>query len=375
MATPINFYNALAEGEAARAANALQASIAAVSREIQPQQVDHAVADDAEDNSEEEVVLPIIQPLNSLLGIDPAVYEQINQALSTKRHIIFYGPPGTGKTTLAEYVATFIAADFVLVTGTSDWTSQDIVGGYQPVGDGQIEFVPGVLLENFDRPIIIDELNRVDIDKAIGPLFTVLSGQQTTLPYQRKLGKEDSKRIQILPKRNGQLSDHQYAPSTDWRIFATINTVDKASLYQMSYALSRRFAWILIDLPPNLNAFVLDYLNLIGQAAAAPEAGYTCPLSDLWNVVNGIRAMGPAPIIDIVKLCLKAKEDFDFFKSDPDEEAQRLYLNGFYLFLLPMLDGMLVAQSTKLTEDIARIFSLRGAMLAEVTKRVELHAI
>ena len=59
---------------------------------------------------DDEIVAPAslhIPEMNDLLGIDPAVYRQINAALSSgKQHIMLYGPPGTGKTTLARHIAT-----------------------------------------------------------------------------------------------------------------------------------------------------------------------------------------------------------------------------------------------------------------------------
>ena len=66
---------------------------------------------------------PHIPEMSDLLGIDPAVYRQINAALASgKRHIMLYGPPGTGKTTLARHVATVLTGGkWTLVTGSSDW--------------------------------------------------------------------------------------------------------------------------------------------------------------------------------------------------------------------------------------------------------------
>ena len=50
-----------------------------------------------------------IPELTDLLGIDPAVYRQINAAIASgKRHLMFYGPPGTGKTTLARHIASVL---------------------------------------------------------------------------------------------------------------------------------------------------------------------------------------------------------------------------------------------------------------------------
>ena len=138
---------------------------------------------------EEETVGPTslepfeIPEFKELIGIDASVYRQINAALAAgKQHLMLYGPPGTGKTTLAQLVAGILHDAYAMITGSADWTSQDVIGGYQPVGEGKVRFIPGVLLQNFDRPLIIDELNRCDIDKVIGPLFTVLSEQKTTLP-------------------------------------------------------------------------------------------------------------------------------------------------------------------------------------------------
>lgn len=127
-----------------------------------------------------------LPPFDELIGIDESVYRQIEAALNSgKQHLMFYGPPGTGKTTLARRVAGHLAGRNVeLITGSSDWSSQDIIGGYQPMESGSVKFFPGFLLKNFDRPVIFDELNRCDIDKVIGPLFTVLSGHATMLPYR-----------------------------------------------------------------------------------------------------------------------------------------------------------------------------------------------
>ena len=171
---------------------------------VQPSSGTYAVSETKSDEAgvdDERVAPESLQiPENTdLLGIDPAVYRQINAALmSGKQHIMLYGPPGTGKTTLARWIAaTLTGGKWTLITGSADWSSQDIIGGYQPVGSGSVAFIPGVLLRNFDHPLIIDELNRCDIDKVIGPLFTVLSGQQTTLPYRLNIDQPNSQQSLI----------------------------------------------------------------------------------------------------------------------------------------------------------------------------------
>jgi DNA polymerase III delta prime subunit len=315
-------------------------------------------------------VQPKVPEFSQLIGVDPEVYRQINAAIgSGKRHLMFYGPPGTGKTTLAELVASALSDKWKLITGSSDWNSQDIIGGYQPIGGGQIKFMAGVLLENFDRPLIIDELNRCDIDKVIGPLFTVLSGQATSLPYFVTVGDPNSPRITILPNAPEQKQPHQYAPTSNWRLIATINSIDKASLYQMSYALTRRFAWILVDVPPNLPRFFWEYLKATGVVATIDPAYPETPVSRLWGAVNSVRKIGPAPIIDIVKFLRQADPAVALEK--PVEDASRpLYLDGFYTFLLPMLDGIRQDQAEILAKTIIEVLGVSAEPAKRLTERL-----
>lgn len=318
-------------------------------------------------------------PPADLLGVDNSLYLLIEQALAVKRHLMFYGPPGTGKTTLAEHVARIVGDDtFKLVTGSSDWTSQDLIGGYQPDGKGGIQFAPGLILDNFNQPLIIDELNRVDIDKAIGPLFTVLSGQATTLAYVFDPASDERKRVHIFPKKQASLQPHEYAPASRWRLLATINTVDKASLYQMSYALSRRFAWILVDVPSDLIGFIIDYL--IEQGHFTEERNplpTTLPLATIWAAVNQVRPLGAAPIIDIINLCRATDTEFNFTRIPPTLEQQIAYLNGFYAFLLPLLDGILQSDAEQIAKSVcaALSISLDSDEAKHVRSRVTYHAI
>jgi MoxR-like ATPase len=278
---------------------------------------------------------------DDLIGIDPSVYRQIEAAVNGgKQHLMFYGPPGTGKTTLARRVAGVLnGRKWVLITGSADWSSQDIIGGYQPLSSGSVKFFPGVLLQNFDRPLVIDELNRCDIDKVIGPLFTVLSGQATTLPYRTDVAIAESPQYQILPEWKENPAEHEFAPGTAWRLIATINSVDKASLYQMSYALSRRFGWIYVDAPRDTAGFVRSYVEKVLKGEAAPMAG-TPPIAAIWDAVNLVRTVGPAPVIDAIKAIQIMEPEADLL-GPPAGDLKTAYLDAFDLFFLPILDGIL----------------------------------
>ncbi|MBC5805921.1 MAG: AAA family ATPase [Candidatus Eremiobacteraeota bacterium] len=290
-----------------------------------------------------------------LIGIDPAVYRQIEAAVNAdKRHVMLYGPPGTGKTELARYIASRLGANpYILVTGSSDWSSQDLIGGYQPLGGGEIGFVPGILLKNFDRPLIIDEMNRCDIDKVLGPLFTVLSKGSTTLPYRVDVADPDSAQYQILGMYQAAADDIIFSPGPEWRIIATINTVDKSSLYQMSYALSRRFAWVFVDAPTDLDAFVRAYVTTLDKAVTGGRK--PCVLARVWDAVNTVRRMGAAPFIDVIAHCFALDDSFDF-GSEPNDASAIAYTDAFRVHVMPMLDGTLKDEMSALADAVVAAF-------------------
>ena len=331
--------------------------------------------DDVPDQEEGEVIVqgPLEVPANpDLMGISDGVYRQINAALqSGKQHIMLYGPPGTGKTTLARWIAASLTGDkWELITGSSDWSSQDIIGGYQPTGGGEVAFIPGVLLRNFDRPLIIDELNRCDIDKVIGPLFTVLSGQQTTLPYRLEIGDVDSQHYTILPESKSDRGEHEYAPGVAWRIIATINSIDKASLYQMSYALSRRFGWIYVDVPHNTRSFISDFLLREDPSWGGAPEDSPCPVAEFWLVTNTVRPLGPAPVIDAIRSIRVMDGDADFF-SKPSPSMRQYLMDGIDMNFLPLLDGIAAQDGESICQAAVELFGLSEAEQHRMRQRLE----
>jgi len=372
MSSNVSVYQGLSDEEIERLSSDISQAYAKASAQ-QPTGIEN---NDEDESSAAEVQVVIgneVPVVPDLLGIDPAVYRQINSAIqSGKQHLMFYGPPGTGKTTMAQHCARSLASRHTLITGSSDWTSQDVIGGYQPVGNGRIEFVPGILLRHFDRPLIIDELNRCDIDKVIGPLFTVLSGQKTTLPYRVHVEQRDSDFFEILPKPNPSArKDIEFTPGAAWRIVATINSIDKASLYQMSYALTRRFAWIYLDVPTDLNEFLQQYLKREQIQEVESQA---LPLARIWKAVNEVRLIGPAPVIDMIKVMREMDNSLDF-STDPTEEQAAIYLDGFDMFLLPMLDGIFRDSALTMAQKICEVLKLHAE--SALHRRVEqrLHSV
>jgi 5-methylcytosine-specific restriction protein B len=229
-----------------------------------------------------------------------------------------------------------------------------------PDANGSLKFSPGAILANFSKVTIIDEFNRADIDKAFGPLFSILSGQPVILPYRADPSDPDNSLVEILPLPAETLASYQWAPTANRRLICTLNTYDKASLFQMSYALARRFAWVHLDVPRDLPAFVEEYAARQGWephplTVAAEEQG-EAPISRVWAAINEVRPLGPAPIIDVI-------ETTRILTSSPvDDESEAIewrvvFLHVLAMFVVPLMDGIEQQQAHTLAEQIQDILN------------------
>lgn len=268
-----------------------------------------------DEDSEDSEVVEIKQELdfNYSFRIENLFFEsksqierQIQTALLQGKNIIFTGPPGTGKSKLAKIVADFYQANYKMITASSNWSTYETLGGYHPNKQNELYFRPGLFLscvkdsqtgDNINQWLIIDELNRADIDKAFGSFFSVVTGDAISLPFET----ENGKHVQLIPESpDTKLSkaDHLYYYPSDWRLLATMNTADKSSLFELSYAFMRRFAFINIDVPRDISEkTITNYLSAWGVESYT----YTEELAKLWSILNRHRKMGPAIIEDIVK--------------------------------------------------------------------------
>ena len=177
----------------------------------------------------------VLAELPEGFSIERSVVAAAVASLRAGKHLLLGGPPGTGKTTLAEALCrAVVGTNYDVTTATADWTTFDTIGGYLPDGQG-LQFVPGVVLRSLRAAgwLIIDKVNRADIDKAFGPLFTVLSGGEGTtgrtsvLPYTTREGNP----ITIEWASKPGSSEGVYAITPSWRLIGTLNVSDKASLF------------------------------------------------------------------------------------------------------------------------------------------------
>ena len=187
-----------------------------------------------------------------------------------KGNIVLQGPPGTGKTTLAKIICDVFDVSYTEATANSDWTTYDSIGGLQPTANdegqevivGKNGYVVSSVLECCDLIVknenddgilqgnwlILDELNRCEIDKVFGDLFTALGSDASgterviNLWYQ----KDENKKMIYIPNR--------------YRIIGAMNNVDKNFVNDISQGLSRRFTFIDI-LPPEEKYFQTESQN------------------------------------------------------------------------------------------------------------------
>ena len=322
---------------------------------------------------------------SGLVGLDRVIALTIS-ALKSGRHVVLLGPPGTGKTRVALEVSKVVGATAEVCTATSEWTTFETIGGYFPALEVQsgstapaMDFSPGVVTRSIERNhwLVIDELNRADVDKAFGELFTLLSGTNVRLPH-RKLDEGTYKEI-LFAHQGTEVDPDSFviAVPFDWRLIGTMNTFDKASLYQLSYAFMRRFAFIQVD-PPNET----DYRQIL-DAAAARET-IDAALQPWWNQfldrmkelfaggsARSLRSIGlgvgPAIAIDCLAYGARVMERADFQQTG--EGLGELGLDVISALLLPQMEGR-EANHQELHNALVQVLGLSAGQATQLDARL-----
>lgn len=224
-------------------------------------------------------------------------------------------------------------------------------------------------LDSGDGPqatwLLIDEINRAEIDRAFGPLFTALSGLsggQYTLDYT-------SPPVQLaLPSR--------------FRIIATLNDYDTRFVNTMSGALRRRFAQVAVDPPVNSEGGLIPEGELavawtqavailearFEPIAAGEAADFVVPhLPQVAALFGGLRALddlkgipvGTAQIVDTLAYLLVSQTLSTAPPvSDGEESLARFYAH-FDKALAARLGSSLESDATRVRMSEAFADKLR----------------
>lgn len=245
--------------------------------------------------------------------------------LRAGKHVMLTGPVGTGKTSIAQAIVRALGYDFHLDTASADWTRFEILGGFMPTPREDssalhFTFRPGVFLEavhanwsaepkpgsarvtlwrRVRRPdgkegvwLILDELNRADMDRALGGIFTALETRRLRVPAS------DRGTVEIpIPE--------------DFRVIATMNAADRHFLFRLSDALKRRFAFVHVPVTVDWDG---EWTRLRREARIPDETN----ADDLRRFVALVRMFHPlGSALVLAALRLYTTSDFHI-TADPE---------------------------------------------------------
>lgn len=186
--------------------------------------------------------------------------------LKFKKAVVLYGPPGTSKTYSASEIAKAIFFENAVEKKESDvpsfvkkleksnihrlqlhpnYSYEDFVWGYEistKESDGQISSISkpkkGYILnllekisrdENDPHVLILDEINRVDLSRLFGELFSAIENR--------------NENVELPVSFDGSSENYKICIPSNLYIIGTMNEID-FSLERIDFALRRRFAWI-----------------------------------------------------------------------------------------------------------------------------------
>ncbi|AFZ70284.1 ATPase family protein associated with various cellular activities (AAA) [Caldisphaera lagunensis DSM 15908] len=231
---------------------------------------------------EEEKIKEIENNLKEILNlieiseIGKSNEDKLNMLINSikKGNLLFVGDPGTFKTTIAKDLAKIITKrnEVSIYTANSLWFRRNVIGGETLSSDGKIFWKSGILIRAYNKAseiinsndryhvVIIDEINRADIDKAFGEFLTIIN---SPLPENWEITRELIEEIRNYYEKDEEaekfLTNYEKFkndPLKKIRFIATMNLTDVRNLFYVGEAITRRF--IRFDFKPKALDNIVD---------------------------------------------------------------------------------------------------------------------
>lgn len=265
----------------------------------------------------------------------------LRRAVRNYASVLLVGPPGTGKGRLVRWIADEVLGDPVSCgfpegtdpnpmwrTPDESWSAFEMIGGLAPRG-GELAWSNGLLLNSLaeDRWLVLDETNRADMDKIMGPLLTWLAQQDVEVGRTAAHGghpvmlgwSREAESAATDPYGVGEPTT--FEAGTSWRLLGTYNPQDAQRVFRFGQALSRRFTTVPVPAlsPGEFESLLDSRCRDLGDDAKASIVGlYSAHYASVETV------LGPAVFLRIGTYLQDA---------DPPESTDELVAEAYVLSL------------------------------------------